>query len=107
MIKIISIISLILVLSVGYKLPTFCIEDESVTVELMVFSGSENPHWKLNNKQIDLLCLRIMKLRFNSNECDSLKMGYNGFLINGNFRIFDNFEIEQYLLTTSSLHLSV
>jgi len=58
---------------------------------------------------MDVLCLRILKARISqSNECNSVKMGYNGFIIDENFRIFKNQEIEEYLLSTipHNLHLN-
>jgi len=67
---------------------------------LLVFSGTENPHWKLDSKQAEHLCLILLKTKTESSKCNSVKMGYNGFLISKNFRVYKSAEVEEYLLST-------
>lgn len=68
-----------------------------VTVELRVFSGTENPTFTLRNEEaaeLRSLLARESELRRET----PLRLGYSGFVLDAEAAVYDAFEAEQLLL---------
>jgi len=67
-----------------------------VTVELRVFSGTENPTFTLRNEEAAEL--RSLLARESELRREPLRLGYSGFVLDAAVAVYDAFEAEQLLL---------
>lgn len=55
--------------------------ERTVAVELLAFSGRENPHWELTDTEVDELIRRVSDLTPGAPPPEPPGLGYGGFLI--------------------------